>query len=572
MAAWYETPQGDLVKNAAADRLDARFWDVRSGAEPRSAYQVTLDGAEPAVYSVFQEPVVADDAGDVVVGLALETRAGSRGGGADIAGSADQSLWRAVVEELDQPLLLLDASGIVADANRAAVLLIGMAREALIGAPHDRALPLTSGDGAVGIVERSLQQPPPAMMEESCELRRADGAVRYVRVVVRPVDIGDRYLMVTVTDQTDAQRMELEIRRTQRLETLGSVAAGLAHDFNNLLTIAVGNISMLRHSQAAGADAELVDAASRALEGARQLNAQLLSFPNRPQIFWEHQSAGEIVQEATRFVVRGSNVAARFNLDPDAGRVRLGGEQLSQVVENLVVNAEQAMPEGGVVEVRVARPVGSPEHVAITVKDEGPGIPRSLRERIFDPYFTTSSGQSGLGLAVAKSIVTQAHGTIAVDSKPGRGTTVTVMLPAAEPARQPANDTQPTTSLRVLVMDDDPSVRETMGRMLERLGCAVTGAQDGVEAVYLHQSAVEHRRPYDMVILDLTVPGAMGGREALARMRKADPTVKAVVTSGYTGDPIMVAPKEHGFCGSVPKPYTLEELSRVLAEATECSA
>lgn len=360
--------------------------------------------------------------------------------------------------------------------------------------------------------------------------------------------------------------------RSQRLETLGRLAAGLAHDFNNILTTAIGNLDLIDRSELGPQASDATAAVAEALEAARRLNTQLVTFPDPPHARWPRKAAAELVHDAARFALRGANVGVRLAEASTDAEVSLDPAQLAQVITNLVLNAAEAMADGGVIELRVSDSPGTDE-VTISVVDFGHGIPRSLTEQVFQPYFTTTAGHSGLGLPVVKSIVEEAGGSISVDSRPGRGTSVMIRLPkrvaVAEANTHPRSLRE---RLRILVMDDEHPVRDTIIRMAERLGCAAIGAQDGVEAVYLYESALEHRNRFDLVVLDLTVPGAMGGREALARLKRLDRNVRALVTSGYIYDPVMSDPTAHGFVGALQKPCTLDELTEALACSIETPA
>jgi CheY-like chemotaxis protein len=291
----------------------------------------------------------------------------------------------------------------------------------------------------------------------------------------------------------------------------------------------------------------------------------------------------EIVTEAANFARHGSNVRLDFDFPSNLPPGDVDAGQISRVVHNLVINAVQAMPGGGVVSLSLAArelragevdtlPAGS--YLLFTVSDTGQGIPADVLPRIFDPYFSTKgrAGHSGLGLATVRSVVKKHNGHIEVDSQVGRGTTFRVWLPAAPhemPAPESAASRRAAAHLpgRVLVMDDEEVIRRVAGRMLSLAGHEAVFAADGAEAVRAYQAARQSGRPFDVVIFDLTVPGGMGGKEALQELLALDPGVRAIASSGYSSDPVMSNPRSYGFRVSLTKPYDIPDLMRAVEEA-----
>ncbi len=374
-------------------------------------------------------------------------------------------------------------------------------------------------------------------------------------------------------------RHEQQMLHLQKLESVGLLAGGIAHDFNNLLTVILGNISLARMNQPAGSeDQELLDEAERATLRARELTAQLLTFskggkPVKGVIVLE-----QVIASSASLALRGGSAKCSLQLPPGLWPVEADAAQLGQVFSNLLINAQQAMPGGGQIVIagrnvepaELADPLlARRRHVEISVRDHGVGIPAETLPRIFDPYFTTRQTGTGLGLAVVHSIVKNHGGTIRVNSQPGAGTTFIVLLPAAEMAPQTTSTTTagPPVQRRVLVMDDEDMVRKVLAKMLTRLGCEVETAADGAQAVELFRQARQNARAFDLVIMDLTIPGGMGGREAITHLQKIDPGIKALVSSGYSDDPVMSDHRAHGFAGVVPKPYAAEQLKNAIKAA-----
>lgn len=380
-------------------------------------------------------------------------------------------------------------------------------------------------------------------------------------------------------DITEQKRMEAELQRAQKLESVGVLAGGIAHDFNNLLTGILGNVSLAKlEAQRAGHDAvaDLLTDAEIASLRAKGLTNQLLTFSTGGAPVKATVSITKLLRESAQFALRGSNVDCRFEIAADLWLVDADEGQLSQVVNNLLINARQAMPQGGIVNLSAEnRDVGTDlptltpgRYVLISVVDQGMGIPAEHLPRVFDPYFTTKQTGSGLGLSTTHSIVRNHGGHIRVESVVGRGTSFFIYLPASQ--RPVAVDAAEKTEFtygqgRVLVMDDDEAVRNLAARVLRGAGYQVELAADGAEAIASYQRAKRAGAPFDVVLLDLTVVGGMGGEETVRRLRGFDPQVRAIVSSGYSTEATMSDYTRYGFDGVVPKPYTVSELTRVVA-------
>ncbi len=378
-------------------------------------------------------------------------------------------------------------------------------------------------------------------------------------------------------DITERRKMEKEHLKMQKLESLGVLAGGLAHDFNNLLTGILSNVGLAKLT--AGSREETVERledAERASLQARDLILQLLTFSRGGAPIRKSISIVELLEESVSFALRGSNVACEYRLGEELWPVSVDESQISQVIHNLILNADQAMPAGGTITVSLSNANISADevpgleggnYVLLSVADRGLGIPQEQLPHIFDPYFTTKSGGSGLGLATVYSIVQRHNGHIAVDSEVNGGSTFRVYLPATARAVVSKENTAEsciTGGGRVLIMDDDELIRNAAGEMLRRLGYEVVFARDGEEALEKYQQARADKEPLDILIMDLTIPGGMGGKEAIEKLREIDPEVKTIVSSGYSSDPVMAEAEKYGFNGVVAKPYTMAELSHVL--------
>ena len=383
--------------------------------------------------------------------------------------------------------------------------------------------------------------------------------------------------VIVFRDVTGSRKSLEESIKIEKLESLGVLAGGIAHDFNNFLTGIMGSISLIKYEvQSNPRIHQRLEEMEKAAQRAKDLTQQLLTFSKGGQPVKELANVGELLRESANFSLRGSNVKCEFFLDPALKAAEIDAGQIGQVVSNIVINADQAMPEGGRINI-LARNVeiktgnemmlkpGS--YIQITIQDTGFGIAKESLGKLFDPYFSTKHEGSGLGLSVALSIIEKHHGKITVDSKPGKGTSFYIYLPASEksPDKREA-DTPPlfTGRGRILVMDDEDFIRDISIQMLSEMGFDVETARDGNEAINRYSEALAAGRPFDAVIMDLTVPGGMGGKETINKLAALDENVNAIVSSGYSNDPVMADYRSYGFKGAIKKPYMMQDMSQAL--------
>lgn len=381
----------------------------------------------------------------------------------------------------------------------------------------------------------------------------------------------------------ERERLEDELLKAQKLESLGLLAGGIAHDFNNLLTAIGCNLSLVGSEldgsglTRAAAASEFVREAEQAVVRATGLTRQLLTFSRGGMPIRKTCDLAALVRNTGRFVVRGSLARCYFELPDSLWLADVDEGQIDQVVSNLVINATQAMPDGGTVRISAANvytdvisePMLKPgRYVELSFADEGVGIPPDQCAKVFDPYFTTKAGGSGLGLATAYSIVGKHQGRITVSSEIGVGTTFVIYLPASDqllvPAVKPVQHGRRNAGGRLLVMDDEESICTMVKRVATRLGYEVAVASDGVAALARFAEARRGGTRFDAVILDLTIPGGMGGLETLRQLRIGCRDVVAIASSGYSEDPVLANYAEYGFCGILAKPYTVGQLRAVL--------
>ncbi len=381
------------------------------------------------------------------------------------------------------------------------------------------------------------------------------------------------YLLIG-TDNTLRKEAAAVLVNAQRLESLGVLAGGIAHDFNNALTAILGNLSLLQaeikasgESQKlfANAQQELLLEAESACGTAKSLSNQLLTFAKGGSPVATVLDLRLLLKEAAVFSARGSNVRCVFELGESPLVVNVDKNQVAQVIQNLILNAVQAMPGGGDIMVRAGLAAG--HCIEASFKDHGSGIPPELLSRIFDPYFSTKAVGRGLGLAMCNSIMAKHGGGIAADSRPGEGAVFTLRFPDTNVAYSPPEHKLPLKVAgngNVLIMEDEAVVARVLKRMLEHLGYQAEFVGDGRAAVDAYRQALEAGKPYDAVILDLTIPGGMGGKEAIGELLALDPQVKALVSSGYSNDPIVSDYSAHGFREVLLKPYVLEDVSEAM--------
>jgi PAS domain S-box-containing protein len=378
-------------------------------------------------------------------------------------------------------------------------------------------------------------------------------------------------------DITDKKRMEDELAKSDKLDSIGVLAGGIAHDFNNVLTVILGNVSMVKmRLQSDNYASQKLDAAERAICRAQQLTQQLMTFSEGGAPALEVQSIDRIIRDASEFALRGSNVKCTMDIPCDLYPVRIDEKLLSQVFCNLLLNSDQAMPNGGVVKISVRNTaiiknnsllLLPGNYVKIQIEDEGVGIPENHLKKIFDPFFSTKQSGSGLGLAIVYSVIRNHYGSVQIDSKMSVGTTATIHLPAAnEPGGQVIPDEKEVKSGagRILVVEDEEPVRDILEDALDKLGYKARLVSDGSEAVKLFKDGLEGGQPFDAVIMDLTIPGGMGGKQTIDELLKIDPDVKAIVSSGYSNDAILSNYSKYGFCGKLVKPYNIRTLGDLL--------
>jgi PAS domain S-box-containing protein len=481
-----------------------------------------------------------------------------------------------LIDTIPSPIFYKNLQGVYLGCNRAFKDFMGVPKEEIIGRTVHELYPEDLADKYFAKDQELFQNPGVQIYDFIAQY--ADGTrhdVNFNKATYFTADGKLAGLVGVMIDITERKGAEAERLRFSKLESLATLAGGIAHDFNNILTGIMGNISLAMLDQPQGPIRKNLAEAERACTQAQKLSRQLLTFAKGGAPIKELVPVADLVSETVSFTCTGSKARYTFNFPDDLWALEADPGQINQVIQNLAINALQAMPTGGtiavkgenlVVEAESDLPLEAGKYVKISLKDQGVGIPADHLLRIFDPYFTTKQTGSGLGLATAYSVVQSHHGYISVESTLGEGTTFNIYLPALAQRIEPPDQRGEvmTGQGKILVMDDEDMVRRTLEKMLGRLGYQVVLAEDGAEALELFSLARKSGQHFAAVILDLTVPGGLGGRETMEILLKVDPQVKALVSSGYSEDAIMAEFENYGFSGVIAKPYRIAELGRVL--------
>ncbi|MEM7790041.1 MAG: response regulator [Verrucomicrobiota bacterium] len=493
-----------------------------------------------------------------------------------------------MLDTISDAVIATDSDGCIERLNQEAERLTGFKYEEVVGEPLGKVLKFRHpGTGAC------ISDPSQLLLTEDRTNLGADLGIPlickdeselFVSAEMRCIlddNSGNHGCVVVIRDVTNQKRAEDERFQSEKLRSISLLAGGIAHDFNNILTAVVGNISVARMDvDETDKVAPRLEAAEKAALQARSLTQQLLTFSKGESLALAATTIDELVEDSVLFMLRGSNVKCEIEKDDSLWAVEADQGQISQVVNNLTINADQAMPNGGVISIKLSnvqvntneiRSLKSGSYVCLRVKDQGTGISPDNIKRIFDPYFTTKQEGNGLGLASSYSIVQRHGGTMTVESVPGEGATFKVYLPrttkpvvkAKEEKVEEATEIQ-SGSGRILVMDDMEAMMLVAGEILKVLGYEVDFSTNGQEAIDLYKKAKEAGNPFDAVVFDLTVPGGMGGEEACKILRQYDPSLIAIASSGYTTSNVMSDYQGAGFKAVVPKPYRIKEMSAAL--------
>ncbi len=485
-----------------------------------------------------------------------------------------ESKYKELVELAADGILLGSPEGVITEANTRMEQILGKPRDEIIGLHISKIFPKETlkrtpldfeslKKGRVVINERELIHP--------------DGNT--ITVEMHTKMMPDGTYQSIYRDITDRKKIMETIAKNQKLESIGILAGGIAHDFNNLLSGVFGYIDLAKLSCGDKPKCmKYTEAAMKSLDRARNLTHQLLTFSKGGAPVIKAEKIESLVQEVVKFALSGSKCSSEFIFESDLRRVLIDKNQISQVVENIVINAQQSMPSGGVVKISVnncdipekGHPVlNGGSYIKISIADSGTGIEQKHIDKIFDPFFTTKQKGSGLGLSASYSIVARHSGYIDVDSVLGEGSVFDIYLPAtemdvSENVKIDESEVLHKGEGKVIVMDDEEIIRSVLSKIFSRMNYEVIGCPDGEKAIDVYLKLREKGEKVKFMVFDLTVPGGMGGIEAVEKLREIDKEVPVFVSSGYSEDPAVSDPQEFGFSASIAKPFNLKELSKLL--------
>ncbi len=475
----------------------------------------------------------------------------------------------------------LNEKGMIQEVNLTASTLLGAVRSTLLVKLFSQFI-LTDDQDKFYLMRKQLVATGEPQ-EVELRMKKHDGASFWAQLSATLAYESEeaRVCRIALIDISARKHAEAELGKLDKLQSIGTLAGGIAHDFNNLLQGLYGNIALAKEDLPKGHTSyEFLAEAEKSMTRAVRLTKQLLTFAKGGAPIKGNLRLGTLIEEVARFDLSGSNVSLVYKQVEDLWLVEADKGQIQQVFSNLVINAREAMPKGGCLTLHLENAelpaksfIGQSQghYVKVLVQDEGTGIDPKVIDHIFDPYFTTKQTGRGLGLATVWSVITKHNGHIEVDSELGKGTTFTCYLPTATssllthpeiPAAVPPRFAQ---GARILVMDDEESIGNLAKKMLNSCGCSTAIAPNGSETVAHYKQAMEAGTPFDLVILDLTIPGEAGGKDVIQELHRLDPHVRAIVSSGYAEDPVMANPTAHGFKDTVAKPYSASELQDVVA-------
>jgi PAS domain S-box-containing protein len=489
--------------------------------------------------------------------------------------------YRELVEAIPDMVFILDREGTVRFINRPAAAMLGRKPEDLIGRKQADFFPKEAARHVVGLDDVFASGT--MRVSEDLYYDLPSGPLWLDnRLIPLKNDHGEITLVLGISrDVTERRKIEASLQNAQKLESLGVLAGGIAHDFNNLLTALFGYIELASNRVPPGSEVHaLLGEALSVFGRTKDLTQQLITFARGGHPRRETADLEPILRATVRFSLSGANVSATFSVAPDLWLCDIDTNQIRQVLDNITINARQAMPAGGTLSVSASNvpdhlplpPSLAPgRYVKVSLADHGTGIPEAVLPRVFDPFFTTKDQGSGLGLAVAYSIVKKHGGHIEVESQVGRGTTFHVYLPASGQDRRRPNLAEPTLPRgggRVLLVEDEEPVRAVTQKMLVGLGYDVTSARNGAEAIDRCTREQAGGRPFALALVDLTMSGGMGGVELVAELLKLDPSLRVIAATGYSEDPVVACPERYGFAAAIVKPYSLDELGRTMQAVT----
>ncbi|MEI6046822.1 MAG: PAS domain-containing protein, partial [Chloroflexota bacterium] len=561
-------------------------------------YQSALNGIENIFEDYYDDRVylarsvpIRNEQGEIFAGMMLSQEITTLKKAEQILAEEKERL-AVTLRSIGDGVITTDLKGIITLQNRVAEQLTGWKQQEAIGQPLTTVFQIINEATRLpqsNPVEETLATGQVVALKNHTLLIARNGTERPIADSCAPISDRMSNIIGTVLvfrDMTEQKRLNEELLKSSKLEAIGVLAGGIAHDFNNLLSGIMGFLDLTRfylenENRPQNEIIGLLEQAQKATLRSKELTLQLLTFAKGGLPVKKAIQLDQIIRESASFVLHGTSVEPIFDLPDELWSAEVDPGQLGQVIQNLVLNAVQAMPSGGRIKIQAENlnltngaipPLEAGKYTKLLIRDEGTGISPETLQNIFDPYFTTKSTGSGLGLAVCYSIIKKHDGLIKVESVVGKGTAFQIYLPASNHLVE-INEPLPKTvfpldmnssSRKLLVMDDDALLRDMIRRLARLLGYEVALAKEGQEAVELYRIALQTGQPFNIVLLDLTIPGGLGGKQTIAKLLELDPHVKAIVCSGYSSDPVMSDYRKYGFSEVLIKPYQLKDLRLVL--------
>ncbi len=588
--SWIGRDLFEVLPVEVAERIEKHDKSaLKQGGYETEEYKPDADG-NYRYFLTHRFPIVLPNGKKYVGGISIDISERKK---AENGLKKSEEKYRRLIEATSEGFMLTDFENKIVDINQSLCSMLGYSKNEIIGkAPFDFV-----DDKNYKIFKEQISKVKTSLhrnYEISLKKKTGENFPAFFNATTL-IDRSEKNIssFAFVTDLTKQKKNEKELQKMEHLNSIGTLAGGIAHDFNNLMTGLFGNISIARSETAKDTPGyEALEKAENAITRARALTKQLLTFSKGGSPVQKNFLIEKFAEEVIRFDLSGSSIKPVFKIHENLWMAKGDRAQIQQVFSNLTLNAVHAMPDGGhlyisfenaLVKENTELPLKQGPYLKIILRDEGTGIDPKNLDRIFDPYFTTKKTGSGLGLSIVFSIISKHNGFIQVDSEPGHGTNFTFYLPAVADRHfddaaekkgdncKKAKNSGVYSRVKILVMDDEEMIREVASEMLKRKGYFVETASDGKIAVEMYKESIASEKPFDVIIMDLTIPGGIGGKEAVKDILAINPNAAVIVSSGYADDPVMADHAEYGFKGLIAKPYTMENIDKVLKKVLNTS-